>query len=441
MRLRSVSLLLCLLSLGCNRAEEARRQAIQKNLEQVARSLQAYRQNQETVAAVTVDQEQGLAVDVAGVVDGSNQFALDLYQQLRSRDGNLFFSPSSISTALAMVYAGAAGETEAEMAATLHFQMPRERTHAGMHTLQMFTETLDKTKGARLNVANRLWGQENYEFLPDFLQVTREKYGAELAELDFAQSEKARETINAWVEDKTEDKITDLMPAGSISSDTRLVLTNAIYFHGTWAEPFKENRTQDQDFHVTAAEKVRVPMMHRWDAFRYAAVDDLKLLELPYGDGSLAMFVLLPTEVDGLAGLETKLTSENLQRWLDGMKHEAEVKVYLPRFKTTAQFELSNTLRAMGMETPFDPDAADFAGMTTGEDLVISAVIHKAFVDVNEEGTEAAAATGVAVATAAEAAEPKEPPVFRADHPFVFLIRDNRTQAILFLGRITNPLE
>ena len=382
-------------------------------------------------------------MDVSGIVEGGNEFALDLYQQLRTEEGNLFFSPSSISTALAMTCAGAAGETEAEMASTLHFQMPKDQLHDGMRALQAFWTTPDKKKGIRLNLANRLWGHEGYEFLPEFLTVTREKYAAELARLNFAQTEDARQTINGWVEKQTEDKITDLIPAGVLSADTKLVLTNAVYFHGIWSDPFKKDRTKDEDFNLTATDKIKVPLMHRWDEFRYGAVDDLQILELPYGDGSLSMVVLLPKEIDGLADLESKLTFHNLQRWMTSVKQEDEVKVYLPKFKTTSQFQMADTLKAMGMELAFDGNAADFSGMTGGRDLFISEVIHKAFVDVNEEGTEAAAATGVVMAptSAAPIQEPKEPPVFRADHPFVFMIRDNRNGAIMFLGRITNPLE
>jgi len=220
-----------------------------------------------------------------------------------------------------------------------------------------------------------------------------------------------------------------------------LVLTNAVYFHGNWADPFKKDRTKEEDFHVTATDTIKVPMMHRSGEFRYAAVADLQILELPYGDGSLSMVVLLPQTVDGLADLESMLTRQNLQRWTKSVKHEEEVKVYLPKFKTTSQFQMADTLKAMGIELAFTADA-DFSGMTGDHDLFISAVIHKAFVDVNEEGTEAAAATGVVMKrTAAPVQEPKKPPVFRADHPFVFMIRDNRNGAILFLGRITNPLE
>jgi serpin B len=394
------------------------------------------------VVAGAVKHQEGSTMDVSGIVEGGNRFALDLFQQLRSEKGNLFFSPSSISTALAMTCAGAAGETAEEMATTLHFQTPNDQLHVGMRALQAYWTTPDQKQGIRLNLANRLWGHEGYEFLPGFLQITRDLYAAELARLNFAQTEEARQIINGWVEEQTEAKITDLIPAGVLTANTKLVLTNAVYFHGIWSDPFQKDRTKDEDFQLTATDKIKVPLMHRWDEFRYAAVDELQILELPYGDGSLSMVVLLPKEIDGLAKLEAKLSFENLNRWLESLRHEDEVKVYLPKFKTTSQFEMAETLKAMGMKSAFDADAADFSGMTGGRDLFISQVIHKAFVDVNEEGTEAAAATGVVMApTAARIREPKEPPVFRADHPFVFMIKDNRNGAILFLGRIVNPLE
>jgi serpin B len=476
-------LVMIVLCLGCNRAEEARRKAAQDQSSDsefshvIATDSEYYTTGPQQgrppdgtfpadtkvsiveesgsyllvkseagveayVSGDAVKQTKNTAMDVSGIVEGGNQFALDLYQQLRSEEENLFFSPSSISTALAMTYAGAAGDTEAEMAKTLHFQMPKDQLHDRMRALQAYWTTSDKKRGIRLNLANRLWGPESYEFLPAFLQVTRDKYGAELARLDFAQPDRASQTINQWVEEQTENKITDLISSDALSSVTRLVLTNAVYFHGIWSDPFKKDRTKDEDFHLTATDKIKVPMMHRWDEFRYGLVDGLQILEMPYGDGSLSMVVLLPKEIDGLADLEAKLTLQSLQRWTASVKHEDEVKVYLPRFKTTSQFQMADTLKAMGMELAFDADAADFSDMTGGRDLFISAVIHKAFVDVNEEGTEAAAATGVIMTTtAAIVQEPKEPPVFRADHPFVFIIRDNRNGGIIFLGRITNPLE
>lgn len=391
------------------------------------------------VAANAVEPLDSPAKDVSGVVEVSNRFALDLYRQLRSEQGNLFFSPTSISTALAMTYAGAEGETQAEMVQTLHFQMPEDQLHEGMQALQASWKTPAGTDGIKLNLANRLWGQQSYEFLPEFLKVTRNRYGAQLARLDFAQQEQARQTINRWVEEQTENKITDLLPSGAISSETRLVLTNAVYFHGNWAEPFDEDRTEPDDFQLSGGGTAEVPMMHRSDEFRYGAVEDLQLLELPYADGCMSMIVLLPRSVDGLADLEAGLTPENLQRWTGSLKREDEVKVYLPRFQMTSQFELSGTLGAMGMPSAFEAGIADFSGMTGNKDLFLSAAIHKAFVDVNEKGTEAAAATG-AVAELVAVAE-DQPPVFRADHPFVFLIRENRSGAFLFLGRVTNPLE
>ncbi len=418
MRSCSIVFLTILMCVGCKRAENARWKA------------------------ANIRQQGATAVDISGVVESGNRFALDLYQQLRTEEGNLFFSPSSISMALAMTFAGASGETETEMAKTLHFQMPKEQLHDGMQTLQELWVTPDEEVGIRLNLANRLWGQKSYEFLREFLRITRDNYSAELAEIDFVQTENARQKINRWVEDQTEDKITDLIPSGVLSPDTKLVLTNAIYFHGRWSDPFKKDRTKDEDFHLTATDKIKVPMMHRWDEFRYAAVDDFQILELPYGDGSLSMVVLLPKEMDGLANLEAKLTFQNLQEWTGSVKHEDEVKVYLPKFKTTSQFQMTDTLKSMGMKLAFNGNAADFSEMTGGRDLFISEVIHKAFLDVNEEGTEAAAATGIVMErTAAPIQEPKEPPVFRADHPFLFMIRDNRNGAIMFLGRIANPLE
>ncbi|TWU44137.1 Serpin (serine protease inhibitor) [Novipirellula aureliae] len=441
MRAWTICILFTVFCFGCNQSEEARKKEAEAkeaeaHLKWIELALQNYHSNPDDRPPLNI------VADLSEIADGSNQFALDLYQQLQTKEGNLFFSPSSISTALAMTYAGAAGETEAEMANTLHIQMPNERLHEGMKTLQDFWRSPDPSKGIKLNLANRLWGKESFEFQPDFLRVTRDQYDAELAQLNFAQRENARQTINDWVEDQTENKITDLIPKGAITSDTRLVLTNAVYFYGTWRDPFKERLTKVEDFHLTATDTIKAPLMHRVDEFQYGDVDDIQILELPYGDGSLSMVVLLPKEVDGLADLEAKLSSPNLQRWMASVRDEDEVRVFLPKFKTTSQFEMSSTLETMGMKSAFDPDAADFSGMTGGRDLFISAVIHKAFVDVNEQGTEAAAATGIVMKLAAAMEEePKQPPVFRADHPFVFMIRDNRTQAIMFLGRVSNPLE
>jgi serpin B len=374
---------------------------------------------------------------VAAVVEAGNRFAFDLYGQLRSGDGNLFFSPASISLALAMGYAGSAENTQAEMAKTLHFDIPKAQVNEGMQALLASWKTAEPKQGYRLDVANRLWGQDGYKFLPDFLQVTRVDYGAELARVDFRQAEEARQTINKWVEENTQDKIKNLISSADSVRGAHLVLTNAVYFKGTWTDPFGKIGTKGEDFHVAASRSVKVPLMRQTHRFRYATGDNCQLLELPYGDGHLSMVVVLPDAIDGLSQLEAKLSTANLQKWIASARSE-KVSVFLPKFRTTSAFELAGTLKALGMGSAFSPSTADFSGMTGSKDLFFSAVIHKAFVDVNEEGTEAAAATGI-VMRASAIAKPTKPHIFRADHPFVFLIQDNWNGAILFLGRVTDP--
>jgi serpin B len=388
------------------------------------------------VAAVNSPKESSAQEtgDESAVVEGNNQFALDLYAKLRGEKAdNLFFSPYSISTALAMTYAGATGETEKEMAEVLHFLVPQDRLPLGFAS--MMARLHSEKEGNQLRIANRLWGQQSYHFLPEFLRVTREDYGAELALQDFVtKTEEARKTINAWVEKQTEEKIKDLIPPGVLDQMTRLVLTNAIYFKGKWANQFDKKATEEAPFKLTPGEAVSVPMMHRKDSFKYGMTDDAQILELPYVGDELSMLIVLPKAVDGLADLEKRLTPANLGKWLSELRKK-EVNVYLPRFTMTSQFQMNEVLKSMGMSSAFAPDAANFSGMDGKRDLFISAVIHKAFVDVNEEGTEAAAATGVVM----RAKRAQITPVFRADHPFVFLIRDNKTGAILFMGRVANP--
>ncbi len=374
------------------------------------------------------------------VIKGNNGFATDLYTRLKDKtSGNLFFSPYSISAALAMTYAGATGETQKQMAEVLHFTVPESELNQAMDRIRK-SLLADKKKGYQLQVANRLWGQKGHEFLPEFLQMTRKFYGAELGVLDFAQdAESARQEINQWVGKQTEDKIKDLLPVNSVDATTRLVLTNAIYFKGNWQEKFNKNATKDAPFHVSADREITVPMMHQTKSFGYRVTEDLQVLEIPYAKGELSMVVLLPKEIEGLPQLEKNLTQANLQEWTKGLRRQ-KVFVYVPRFKMTSQFGLKDTLQAMGMTLAFD-QKADFSRMSSKEGLCISAVIHKAFVDVNEEGTEAAAATGIIMAPTAAPFRPQEPIIFRADHPFLFLIRDNQTGSILFVGRVANPKE
>ena len=389
-------------------------------------------------AAALATEARGEEGRVSSLVEGNTQFACDLYGELRDQPGNLFFSPSSISTALAMTYAGARGQTAEQMAGVLHFPPPQDQLPEAFAALEQALRPAAEKPGYRLDVANRLWGQQGYDFLPDYLAITRDFYHAELAQVDFrGHTELARETINQWVEKQTQDKIQNLIPPGAISNLTRLVLTNAIYFKGDWTRPFPKDATKGEPFHVTSDKTTSAPLMHKTDDFRFAAAAGLKVLELPYGNRDLAMLVVLPDDIDGLGTLEQTLSPKTLTRWTAGLQ-KRKVDVFLPRFKLSSQFSLSSTLVAMGMPLAFDDTKADFTGMSTEEHLSISAVLHKAFVDVNEEGTEAAAATGVVI-TARAVMLPREPAVFRADHPFLFLLVDQRTRSILFLGRVVNP--
>ncbi|HVS35534.1 MAG TPA: serpin family protein [Gemmataceae bacterium] len=374
-------------------------------------------------------------VDPTAVVKGDAAFALDLYAKLRTEDGNLFFAPHSISAALAMTRGGARGDTAAEMDRGLHFTLPQERLHAAFAALgrQINGDPADKKRGYQLSTANALWGQKGYGFSPDFLQLVRDNYGGGFRELDFAgATEEARQTVNAWVEQQTNDKIKELLQKGDLTGNTKLVLTNAIYFKGDWASRFKKDRTLDAPFHVAADKSVNVPLMNQEGSFRFFYGDNMEALELPYAGDELSMVLLLPHKIDGLADLEKALTPQNLDGWLGKLRKVDEVEVSIPRFKMTSRFELKDTLRDMGMPTAFS-EASDFSGFTGGPNgLHIAHVIHKAYVDVNEEGAEAAAATAVV-------SDDSAPPQFRADHPFLFLIRNRRSGAILFLGRMTDP--
>jgi serpin B len=375
--------------------------------------------------------------DQAAVVEGNNAFAVDLYGQLRKRSGNLFFSPESISTALAMTYAGARGDTASQLATTLHFTLPPERLHPAIGGLLSDLNAVHD--GYQLRVANALWAQQGYTFLDSFLKVTKTDYGAGFNQVDFkGETEAARLTINQWVEQKTENKIKDLIQPGVLDSMTKLVLTNAIYFKGDWQTQFDKAKTKDEDFHVSQGQTVKTPLMHREGEFNYFNGGTFQVLEIPYKSTELSMIIFLPNDMSGLPALEQALTASNTQKWLHQLGPVSKVVVTMPRFKLTQQFELESTLSAMGMPLAFEK-GADFSGMTGNREFFISAAIHKAYVDVNEEGTEAAAATAVVIRPSAVRLHPQPPPVFRADHPFVFLIRDNRSGSILFMGRVINP--
>jgi len=375
--------------------------------------------------------------DSNGLAGGNAAFALNLYAQLRTADENLFFSPYSISTCLAMTYAGARGDTAAQMAQTLHFGTNQNQLAASFGELQGQLNNETQQEANELNIANGMWAQNDQPLLPAYLKVAREQFGANLKQADFRTgSEAARLEINNWVSNQTKGKICNLIPAGLLDSATRLVLVNAIYFKGRWASEFDQHNTIESTFSTAPTQKLQVPLMSLTANFKYAEVEGLQVLELPYAGNDLAMVVLLPGETDSLKTMEKQFNEASLDRWL-AQASEQKVAVFLPKFKLAAQFSLAKDLAAMGMTDAFSP-RADFSGMDGQRDLFISAVVHKAFVDVNEEGTEAAAATGVVMRSMA-VMRPRPTPVFRADHPFIFLIRDTRSGSILFLGRMVDP--
>jgi serpin B len=317
-----------------------------------------------------------LTPDQLAVSQGNNAFAVDLYGQLRKQDGNLFFSPESISTALAMAYAGAQGATASEMAATLHFTLPPAQLHPAMGALLTSLNAVHPSY--QLRVADALWAEKDYKFLDDFLKLTKDDYSAGFKPMDFKTApEAARTTINEWVEQQTENKIKDLIPPGAIKSDTGLVLTNAIYFKGDWQTQFSKAATQDEDFHLSATQTVKTPLMHLQAKLGYFNGGTFQAVNIPYKSGDLSMVVFLPNDVAGLSALEQSLTGANLQKWLDGGWRSNKIILTLPKFKMTSQFELAGALRALGMKQAFLRGTADFAGMTGKKDLWISAAIHK----------------------------------------------------------------
>ena len=395
-----------------------------------------------------------LAVALAGTVaaqsgatvasTANNAFAWDLYRALPKGKDNLFFSPYSISAALAMTRVGAAGRTAKQMDAVLHSEDVSASNHQSLATAvkPVFIEEGWREKARlvpayELRIANALWGQESVRFEKPFLTTLDKKFGAPLSRVDFRETKKVRDLINAWVERNTEKKIKDIVPSGKPTPDTRLVLGNAIYFKAQWTESFQERATKPAPFTMLDGKRIDVPMMHRIDRYSYAETDDVQILEIPYRGGHTSMFVILPKKRDGLAAVEAKLSAKEIES-LRGRMKSARVNLKLPRFKFTSAFDLKDNLPGMGMNDAFDPSKADFTGMTRQVPLFIGAVLHKAFVAVDEKGTEAAAATLV-VMTLGSAMPTDKPVPFIADHPFLFFIRHQGTGCILFAGRVTKP--
>lgn len=394
------------------------------------------------------------------VVQANNAFATDIYQQLASRDReNLFLSPFSIHVTMAMTFLGSRGNTAREMAKVLHLEMNQDSLLAGYDALltqihfdpaELDREVLEPAlengrvvcraaPPSQLSMANALWAERHYPFETSYLERVRRYFRARLDTLDFRnRPESARNVINRWVEEQTCNRIKDLIPPRLIDDSTRLILANAIYFKDKWEDVFWERATKDRPFYLPDGKTVSVPQMQQTGDFNYAETDGLQLLSLPYRSHDLDMVVLLPRANNGLADLEKRFTAGNLTGWLAKLTHH-EVEVTLPKWTFERGIMLKGVLRTMGITQAFAWPGADFTGMSSTGELYIGEVIHKAFVAVDESGTEAAAATVVEVKASGVGIRHPKPVIFTADHPFVFLIRHRASGAILFMGRVTNP--
>jgi serpin B len=386
------------------------------------------------------------ATEKATTVAADNSFGVDLYSRLAAANKeNIFCSPYSIRTILTMTFAGAGGNTAAQMASVLHLDsVPPAQLHAAFSAL---SKTLNaKDTNYDLTIANALWGQRGYGFREDFQNLLQKSYGASLHEMDFVDAaEPARVTINQWVQQQTHEKIKDLLSPGTLNEATCLVLTDAIYFKGAWDEPFRKEQTRQEAFHLDSNQDVQTSMMHHGtSSLKYLGTDRFQAVELPYKGGELSMVLIVPRTVDGLAAVEKEFTSESIAQRPAKLENQ-RVVLTMPKFTMTRALDLNVVLKGMGMVDAFDRHAADFSGMVTEKEMearppFISQVVHKAFVDVDEEGTEAAAATAVAVATATAMRGPSPPPmIVTADRPFLFLIRHRDSGVILFLGRLVDP--
>ena len=374
--------------------------------------------------------------DYEVLVEGNRQFALDLYQQLRSEaTGNLFYSPYSVSVALAMTWAGARENTAHEMAEVLHFMLEQDAFHPAFNKLDLYLTSLGQDTEDEefiLSIENSIWGEETYTFMDDFLDVLAANYGAAMYLLDFmGRPNESRETINEWVKDQTNGKIEDLLPEGSVTSLTRLVLTNAIYFYGAWLHQFDEDNTSDGIFHTLDGSPVTVSMMNQTEIFRYMSGDGFQAIDLPYEGGEVGMLIIVPDE-GTFGAFEQTFDTEVFRTVLEGLT-STNITLYLPKWGFKAGSKLKKTLQNMGMVDAFDN--ADFSGIDGTYTLFIDDIYHKAFVAVDEFGTEAAAATAVVMVVSA----PGPSITLQIDRPFIFLIMDYKTQTILFSGRVMNP--
>ncbi|MEA3309843.1 MAG: serpin family protein [Chloroflexota bacterium] len=401
----------------------------------------------ETVAAQSVSSDaeritapEVSAGDLAELTSGNATFAVALYHALAGNDGNLFCSPHSISTALAMTYAGARGETATQLAETLHFTLPQEQLHPTFNALDQRLQPQEPSEENptpfTLKIANSLWGEQSYTFLTEFLALLAQNYGAGLQLVDFKHApEETRQAINGWVSANTEEKIQDLIPQGVINPDTRLVLANAIYFYAGWLHTFDENLTADAPFTLLDGEEISVPLMHlaKPAQLNYARGDSYQAVELPYAGRQTSMVLIMPATGE-FHGFEEQLSAEQLANIIEKLEYQS-VNLALPKFGYQSTLNLTETLRKMGMPLAMS-GGADFSGMDGEGNLAIGAVLHQACVEVDEQGTEAAAATAVVMMLTSM---PGESFNFTVDQPFIYLIRDTQTGAILFVGRVVDP--
>jgi len=368
------------------------------------------------------------------VVNLNNMLGFEIYSNLiEEKQENIFFSPYSISSAFSILYEGARGTTQDEIQSVFHF-IKEDQTRRD-HANQIISDLNKPSQNYLLSTANALWVQDKFPILQEYKDVTETYYLSTTENLDFVtQPEESRNTINGWVEEKTNDKIKDLLPQGSINDMTRAVITNAVYFLGNWTVQFDENLTKEDDFKISEQKTVKAPMMNIEQNFNYASTNNLQILQMSYKGDDLSMLVLLPKDND-LLSLEKKLSVENLNDWKSNLAKK-QVNVYLPKFKLETTYSLVENLTNMGMSSVFVSGQADLSGINKDADLYVTGVFHKAFVAVDEKGTEAAAATGIVVGITSVGPQPE---IFRADHPFIFLIQDERTGLILFMGKVMDP--
>jgi len=373
------------------------------------------------------------SADLRAIADGNNQFAFDLYSRLREGSGNLFLSPYSIHAALAMTADGANGATRDEMTRVLHLPADRAKGLAAGDLGRFYARP---GRPYELAVANALWGQKSIPWRPGAAARLVGRFGAGLHEADFAADpEAARRRINAWAAERTRGKVQTVLGPGDVTPITRMVLANAIYFKSDWDTKFNKAATADAPFHLADGERATTPLMYQESEFSYAEGDGFQVLELLYKGGDLAMVIVLPRKPNGLPAVEKQVSADALPKWLaaSGVR---PVRVWLPRFRIEVGSSPADALRDLGMKAAFDPQAADFTGLI-GERVSLTRVAHRAFVEVTEEGTAAAAVSGIGGNLPAPV--PPPPVDFRADRPFLFLIRDVKHGTILFLGRLTNP--